>query len=223
MTEPGTGGPTRRILLATTNPHKIVELRALLAGAPFTIGDPNDLGLDLDVEETGTTFAANATLKALAWAHAAGMVSLADDSGLEVDAMGGAPGVYSARWPAPGMPYPERFKVLVAALDGLPPERRSARYRCVIVVADPQRVLVTAEGTVEGRIALAPRGTGGFGYDPIFELPESGRTFGETPPAEKHQISHRARAVTAAVAALERLIAADPTAWPAADAAAPAT
>ena len=174
------------------------------------------------MEETGTTFAANATLKALAWAHARGHGIPADDSGLEVDAMGGAPGVYSARWPAPGMPYPERFKVLVAALDGLPPERRSARYRCVIVVADPQRVLVTAEGTSRDaslwrRAALAASAT-----TRSSSSLESGRTFGETPPAEKHQISDRARAVTAAVAALERLIAADPTAWPAADAAAPA-
>jgi XTP/dITP diphosphohydrolase len=221
MTHPGSPDPAHRILLATTNPHKIVELRQLLAGVPFTLVDPHDLGLDLDVEETSTTFAANATLKALAWARAAGMLALADDSGLEVDAMGGAPGVYSARWPAPGMAYPERFKVMLAALDGQPPERRSARYRCVIVVADSERVLVTAEGTVEGRIALAPRGTGGFGYDPIFELPADGRTFGEMPAAEKHQISHRARAAAAAVSALTRLAAEDPTIWPAEDTPAP--
>ena len=218
MTHPASPAPAHRILLATTNPHKIVELRDLLADAPFTLVDPLEIGLDLDVEETGTTFAANATLKAVAWARAAGMLALADDSGLEVDAMGGAPGVYSARWPAPGIPYPERFRVILAALAGLPPERRSARYRCVIVIADPARVLVTAEGVVEGRIALAPRGSGGFGYDPIFAVPELGRTFGEVPAAEKHQISHRARAAAAAVAALTRLAAEDSTVWPAADA-----
>jgi XTP/dITP diphosphohydrolase len=195
----------RRLLLATTNPHKLDEFRALLAPAPFALVDPRTLGLDLDVEETGNTFAENAATKAQAWARASGMLALADDSGLEIDALGGAPGLYSARWAGAEVSYNVRNRLIVARLEGLPPAQRTARYRCAIAVADPERVRILVEGVLEGRIADAPRGNGGFGYDPIFEVPESGRTVGEMSAAEKHRISHRARAVAAALPKLARL------------------
>jgi XTP/dITP diphosphohydrolase len=195
-----------RLLLATTSPHKSAELRALLAAVPFALTEPAALGLEgLEVDETGASFAENAAIKALAWARAAGTLALADDSGLEIDALDGAPGIYSARWAGPGVSYRERFRLLLARLDGLPPARRTARYRCALAVADAERVLVATEGTLEGRIAPAPRGSGGFGYDPIFEVPGTGRTLGEMSAAEKRGISHRARAAAAAVPALARL------------------
>lgn len=204
-----------RLLLATTNPHKLAEFRGLLAGAPYTLVDPREIGLDLDVDETGATFAANAALKALAWASAARLLTLADDSGLEIDALGGWPGVTSARWIGPEVPYTVRNRMILAGLADVPPERRTARYRCAIAVAAPDvapdvapddadeaRIIVAVEGVVEGRIAHEARGSGGFGYDPIFEIPERGRTFGEQSAAEKDTISHRARAARAAMAAL---------------------
>ena len=197
-----------RLLLATTNPHKIEELRELLRDAPCELVSPTDLHLHLDVPETGTSFTENAEIKARAWAQAAGMLALADDSGLEIDALHGEPGIYSARWGGPDMSYPERFRVLLARLDGVPPEGRSARYRCVVAIADPHGVRVLSEGVLHGRIADAPRGTGGFGYDPIFDVPELGRTVAELPADEKNRISHRARAVAAALPGLAQLVSA---------------
>jgi XTP/dITP diphosphohydrolase len=190
----------RRLLIATGNPHKIEEFREIFAGLPFELISPEQVNLHLEVEETGTTFAENATLKAVAFADATGLLALADDSGLEIDALGGEPGVYSARWAGEGVSYPERFRLLFERLAGVPEVRRTAHYRCVIALAEPAPVGVfgLAEGTVEGRIAAAPHGTGGFGYDPIFYVPELGRTFGEVAPAEKHRISHRARAAAKA-------------------------
>jgi XTP/dITP diphosphohydrolase len=205
MSPPTHSAEPPRLLLATTNPHKIEEFRALLRAAPYDLVDPRELGLDLDVAETGTTFAENAVIKAQAWARAAGMLALADDSGLEIDALGGEPGVYSSRWAGADVSYVERFRILLGKLAGVPAERRTARYRCAIAVADPDRLRILVEGTVEGRIAEAPRGTGGFGYDPIFEVPELGLTFGETSAELKHSMSHRARAAAAALPELERL------------------
>jgi XTP/dITP diphosphohydrolase len=196
-----------RLLLATTNHHKIAELRELLGDLPGEVVDPIQLGLDLDVPETGESFMANATIKALAWAKAANMLALADDSGLEIDALGGEPGIYSARWAGPDVSYPERFQRILARLADVPPERRTARYRCALVVASPEAALISVERGVEGRIAAEPRGTGGFGYDPLFELPDEGRTFGEMTAAEKHWISHRGRAVAAALPELRSLLA----------------
>jgi XTP/dITP diphosphohydrolase len=194
-----------RLLLATTNRHKIEEFRELLRDLPCDVVDPMQIGLTLDVAETGTSFMENATIKALAWAQASGMLALADDSGLEIDALGGEPGIYSARWAGADVSYPERFTRILARLEDVPPARRAARYRCALVVAAPDAVLVSVEGIVEGRIAAEPRGTGGFGYDPLFELPDQGRTFGEMSAAEKHWISHRGRAVAAAIPRLERV------------------
>jgi XTP/dITP diphosphohydrolase len=194
-----------RLLIATANPHKLAEFTTLLRPAPFALVDPRDVGLDLDVEETGATFAENAAIKALAWARAAGMLALADDSGLEIDALDGEPGVYSARWAGADVTYPERFRIMLGRLRQVPRERRTARYRCVLAVADPRGVRLVADGTVEGYIATEPRGTNGFGYDPIFEVPERGQTFGELSAEYKHSVSHRGRAVAAALPGLQAL------------------
>jgi len=200
-----TGG--RRLVLASTNPHKIAEFRALLAGAPFELLSPADLGVTVQVEETGDTFDENAILKALASAEATGLLVLADDSGLEIDALGGAPGVHSARWAGVDTSYEERFRLLEQRLAGIPDEQRTARYRCAVALAEPapRGLYAVVSGTLEGRIARTPRGSEGFGYDPIFSLPERGKTVGELTVAEKNSISHRARAAAAVQPLLARL------------------
>ncbi len=200
-----TGG--HRLVLASTNPHKIEEFRALLAGAPFELLSPADLGVTVQVEETGDTFDENAILKALAYAEATGLLALADDSGLEIDALGGAPGVHSARWAGVDTLYEERFRLLEQRLAGIPDEQRIARYRCAIALAEPapRGLYAVVSGTLKGRIARTPRGGEGFGYDPIFYLPERGKTVGELTAAEKNSISHRARAAAAAQPLLARL------------------
>lgn len=188
----------RELLIATNNPGKLREFRDLLAGLPLTLVAPADIGLTLEVEETGKTFEENARLKALSYAQAGGRLALADDSGIEVDALWGAPGVLSARYGGPGLSDEDRVQRLLDALEGIPDENRGARFRCVIAVADPERVWFTTEGIFEGRIGHAPRGSNGFGYDPIFELPDLGCTSAELDPAEKNQRSHRGAAVRAA-------------------------
>ncbi len=202
-----TAAGQRDLLIATTNPHKIEEFREILGDLPYRLVSPRDIGLDIEVEETGTTFAENARLKAIAYADASGLLALADDSGLEIDALGGEPGVYSARWAGEGVSYPERFQMLFARLAGVPPEKRTARYRCAIAIAEPapRGLIGEVDGTLEGLIAEEPRGTGGFGYDPIFYVPEKGRTVGEMSAEEKHRISHRARAAAAARKVLDAL------------------
>jgi XTP/dITP diphosphohydrolase len=189
----------RRLLLATSNQHKIQEMRALLGDIPFAIVSPRDLGLELDVPEPFDTYLANATQKARAYAAASGMLALADDSGLEIDVLGGEPGVFSARFGGEQMSYPERFALIERRLAGVLPERRTARFRCVLVLAapPPDDRLAHVEGVVEGQIAPVPRGAQGFGYDPIFWLPERGMTMAELTPAEKDAISHRGRAARA--------------------------
>ena len=198
---------TRRLVIATTNPHKVEEFQRLLAGLPFELVSLTDVGVVADVEETGATFAENAIIKAVAYAEMTGLPALADDSGLEIDAMDGAPGIYSARWAGPDITYAARNRMLVDRLAGLPDERRGARYRCAIAVAEPlpRGLLGIVEGTLEGRIAEAPAGSGGFGYDPIFLVPEEGRTVGQMNAEEKSRISHRARAAHAARPLLEQM------------------
>ena len=193
----------RCLLLATTNRHKLEEYRAILSDFPFKILSLTDIQPDVDVEETGTTFRENAELKALTYARATGMLSLADDSGLEIDALGGAPGVYSARFLGEEASYQERFRVILEQLKGLPMRRRSARFRCVITLAEPSGYHRSVEGVVEGVIAEAPRGENGFGYDPIFLIPELGKTAAELPPEQKNRISHRGRAACLARVLLE--------------------
>jgi XTP/dITP diphosphohydrolase len=197
----------RRLLIATTNPHKVEEFRGLLAGLPYDLVSLTDVGVAADVAETGTTFAGNATTKALAYADLTGLLALADDSGLEIDALDGAPGLNSARWAGPDVSYAVRNRMIVEKLAGLPDARRGARYRCAIAIAAPapRGLQGVVEGILEGRIAEKPSGEGGFGYDPIFLVPEDGRTVGQMSADEKSRISHRARAARAARPLLERL------------------
>ncbi|HVB60853.1 MAG TPA: RdgB/HAM1 family non-canonical purine NTP pyrophosphatase [Ktedonobacteraceae bacterium] len=192
----------RDILVATTNRHKLDEYRVIFAGLPYRLLSLYDKQIDLDVEETGTTFAENAELKALTYASLSGMLSLADDSGLEIDALGGAPGVYSARFAGRDTSYEERFRLILAQLNGLPEEQRTARFRCAITIAEPSGFHRTVEGVIEGLIADAPRGTQGFGYDPIFLVPALGKTTAELAPEQKNRISHRGKAARLAAALL---------------------
>lgn len=193
------------LLLATTNAGKIREFRELLAGSGWTLLTPAEVGLDLTVEETGDSYAENARLKAEAYARASGLTALADDSGIEVDALDGAPGVHSARYAGQDTTHAHKIKVLLAAIRDVPPERRTARFRAVIAISPPQGPTRYAEGVCEGAIAERPSGAGGFGYDPIFLVGDSGRTMAELSVAEKNIVSHRARALRAAAAILEEL------------------
>ena len=193
----------RVLLLATTNQHKLEEYRAILSDVPFRLLSLTDVQLGLDVEEAGTTFAENAELKALAYAQAEDLLSLADDSGLEIDALGGAPGVYSARFAGSDASYEERFRLILERLKGLPVEQRTARFRCAITLAEPSGYYRTVEGVLEGVIADAHRGENGFGYDPIFLVPELGKTTAELTPDQKNRISHRGRAAQLARALLK--------------------
>jgi XTP/dITP diphosphohydrolase len=201
-------GAQHLVLLATSNPHKIEELQAILALAPdYRLVSPRDLALDVSVEETGATFHENAVLKAIAYAEAAGTLALADDSGLEIDALNGEPGVQSARFAGEATPYPERFRLLLERLSDVPEGQRTARYRSVIAIAEPapRGLYDVVDGTFEGVIASTPAGTGGFGYDPIFYVPELGRTVAQITAEEKHRISHRGKAGAAAAMSLARL------------------
>ena len=193
----------RTLLLATSNQHKLEELRAILSDLPFKLLSLKDLQLDMLVEETGATFAENAELKARAYAQASGMLTLADDSGLEIDALGGAPGVRSARYLGTETTYEERFRKILEQLNGLPMDQRTARFRCAIALADPSGSTRIVEGVIEGVIADVPRGKNGFGYDPIFFVPELGKTLAELAPEQKNRISHRGRAAQAARILLE--------------------
>lgn len=185
------------IVLATTNRGKLAELAELLADTGVQLVSTADaLGRALPVEEDGATFLANARKKALAVLAATGLPSLADDSGLEVDALGGLPGVRSARFAGERATDDENLRALLAAMDGIADAgARSGRFRCALVLALPEGCVVTSEGTCEGWIAHAPRGEGGFGYDPVFVSPElGGRTLAEVDRRLKASVSHRARA-----------------------------
>jgi len=196
-----------KLLVATNNPGKVREYEALLTGLPLTLTYLAKEGVDIEVEETGSTFAENARLKAAAYARASGLLTLADDSGLEVDALGGEPGTRSARYAGQGASDEDRYRLLLNKLEGLPWERRTARFRCVIAIATPQGEARTAEGTCEGGIAFDPRGEHGFGYDPVFYMPEHGQTMAELEPEVKNRISHRARAAEGARRILQELLA----------------
>ena len=185
-----------RLLIATTNPGKIAELRGLLDGCGWGVVTPDDLGITLDVEENGETYQDNARAKAMAGAQASGLVTLADDSGIEIQALGGEPGVHSARFLGPDATYEQRFAEIEQRLAGRSLEERAARFVAVIAVADPRTGDVRfAEGEVRGVIAPSPRGSAGFGYDPIFWAPPHSATMAELPEHEKAIISHRARAI----------------------------
>jgi XTP/dITP diphosphohydrolase len=196
----------KRLLLATNNPGKAAEYRALLQGCGWELVTPRDLGLSLEVEEAGGDYAENARIKAEAFAKASGLVALADDSGIEVGALGGAPGPLSARFGGEDASDAQRVALLLERLKAVPAERRSARFRCIIAVARPEGQVSLFEGQCEGRVAEEPRGENGFGYDPVFLLPERGLTIAELPPEEKNAVSHRGRAARQARALLEGLL-----------------
>ena len=194
-----------RLLIATNNNHKVRELHELLAHLPVELVTPAQIHLDLEVEEDGSTYAENASKKALAFAQASGLISLADDSGLEVDALHGAPGLYSARYsPKPGATDGDRRAYLLENLRNQP-RPWTAHFHATIAIAMPNGGVQLAEGNCPGEIVPAERGTGGFGYDPIFLLPERGQTMAELSAEEKNRLSHRARAVQAAMPILIKL------------------
>ncbi len=209
----------REWLLATGNPHKVKEIGEALAGFDVALERPRDIGVDLDPEEWGDTFACNAVIKAVAFAQETGRVCLADDSGIEVEALGWAPGVYSARYAGEPCDDDANNQKMIASLADTPRGERRARYRCVIAIAFPDGwgpaqvakkiedlgpndsgvvdgfTVYTFDGACEGAIGFEPRGEGGFGYDPWFELSD-GRHMAELPSAEKHSISHRGVALS---------------------------
>lgn len=195
----------KKILVASNNAGKLKEFLPILSHLPVEVLTPHMLGLNLEVEETGATYLANACLKAEAFARASGLLTLADDSGLEVDVLNGAPGVYSARYADEGATDADRRKKLVEAVR-LFPVPRTARFRCVIAIALSPENIYSFEGACEGEIVLEERGAGGFGYDPIFFMPERGATMAELPEEVKNQISHRARAAQAAFPFLQNLL-----------------
>jgi XTP/dITP diphosphohydrolase len=198
------------LLIATTNPGKLREFRELLGGCGFELVSPGDLGVDLDIEETGASFEENARLKATEAARRCNMLALADDSGLEVDALDGRPGIFSARYAGHGRTNPsltdeQRCAIVLREMDGVPDGRRSARFRAVIAIAEPDGRTATAEGTFEGSIARAARGDNGFGYDPVFLVAGRDVTSAELPRDEKNRLSHRGQAARKACELLKEL------------------
>ncbi len=196
---------TQKLLVATGNPGKLREVSQMLTGMPFEVLSLQDLGISMEVEETGATFAENAILKAKAYCASAGALTLADDSGLVVDALDGRPGVRSARYGGEGLTDPQRVELLLKELVEVPWEKRMARFHCVIALAWPEGRLETVEGVVEGIIQYEPKGTNGFGYDPIFHLPERGCTTAQLETSDKNRISHRGQAVRKAARLLMEL------------------
>jgi XTP/dITP diphosphohydrolase len=169
-------------------------MRSLVEGLPFRIVGPRDLGIAEAPEETGTTFVENAVLKARYYSRRSGRLAVADDSGISVDALDGEPGLYSSRFGGEGASDRDRNRLLLRRLEGVPEDRRGARFTCAVAVAKGEEILFQAVETVEGRIADAPRGDNGFGYDPVFLYPPYGRTLGEVPRADKDRVSHRGKA-----------------------------
>ena len=196
-----------KLLLATKNSAKAREYSLLLQGIPYEIVTLADVGIDLAVSETGKTLEDNAAIKARAYAAQGNLLTLADDSGLEVDALGGEPGALSARYAGERASDRERIEYLLRRLEGIPWERRAARFGCVIAIATPGGEVELCRGECEGIIAFEPKGQNGFGYDPIFYLPELGKTMAELRSEEKNEISHRGRAARRARHILERRIA----------------
>ena len=195
----------KKLLIATNNKGKVKELQDLLKDIGLELVTPADINLNLDVEEDGTTYAENASKKAVAFAHASGLIALADDSGLEVDALDGAPGLYSARYhPKPGANDADRRAYMVENLRGKP-RPWMAHFHATIAIAVPDQDVHIVEGNCYGEIVPEERGTGGFGYDPIFLFPELNKTMAELEMAEKNRLSHRAKAVMNAIPFLKKI------------------
>ena len=193
-----------KFVLASNNAKKLTEMAAILGELGVEVVSPRDLGIHIEVEETGTTFAENAMLKAKAICEAAQLPAIADDSGLCVDALNGGPGVYSARYGGEGLDDVGRYRLLLESMRGQ--TTRAAHFACAIACAFPDGKTLTAEGRCDGTIAFAPMGEGGFGYDPVFFVPEYRKTFGQLTAEEKSSISHRGRALTDFVAKLETFL-----------------
>ena len=194
--------PAPKLLVATRNAGKLRELAQLLRDVPCHLVSLGDVGIGHEVDETGSTFEENATLKAETYCRLSGLITLADDSGLEVDALGGEPGVRSARYAGPDATDADRVTFLLAKLANTPSADRSARFRCAIAIAAPRGDVELHSGSCEGRIVSSPRGENGFGYDPIFEFPDLGLTMAELPTRLKNRLSHRAVAARRAAESL---------------------
>ena len=187
------------LLLATNNKGKMREYKHMLKGLPFELVSPAEVGINAEVDEVGESLEENARLKATTLARQSRLLTLADDSGLEVDALGGEPGRLSARYAGEGASDRDRVEYLLSRLKDVPKEERSARFRCVIAIATPDGEVELCSGECPGVIALEPRGEEGFGYDPIFYLPELGKTMAELTLEEKNRVSHRGRAAREAI------------------------
>jgi len=184
----------KKLLLATNNKGKVREYKSLLQGIPFQLVTPFNIGITTEVKETGNSFEENATLKASTLAKESGLLTMADDSGLEVDALGGEPGVLSARYAGEKASDRDKIEYLLLRLKDIPGDKLAARFRCVIAIATPEGRVELCSGECAGFITTEPRGYNGFGYDPVFYVPELGKTMAELPPEQKNRISHRARA-----------------------------
>ena len=193
------------LLLATNNQAKVREYKSLLLNLPYGLVTLAEQGISVVVNEVGESLEENARLKAMVSAEKSQLLTLADDSGLEVDALGGEPGRLSARYAGENASDSERVSYLLARLNGVPWEKRTAHFRCVIALATPDRKVEFCSGECQGFITFAPRGKHGFGYDPVFYLPELDKTMAELPPALKNQVSHRGQAARKVYQALERL------------------
>ena len=187
----------KRIIFATSNEGKMREIRAIMADSGYEVVSLKEAGISVDVEENGTTFEENAIIKASTIAKATGELVLADDSGLEVDYMNKAPGVYSARFLGEDTDYVVKNNYILEKLQGVPKEERSARFVCVIALCNPDGICITRRATIEGYIGYEIRGENGFGYDPIFMVDEYNKTTAELSMEEKNKISHRAKALRA--------------------------
>lgn len=190
----------KKIIFATGNEDKMKEIRMILAGEDYEILSMKQAEIDIDIVEDGKTFEENAIIKATAISkvkEAEGCIVLADDSGLEVDYLNKEPGIYSARYEGVDTPYEIKNRIIIDRLKGVPDEQRTARFVCAIAAAFPDGRVETRRGTIEGRIAYEPAGENGFGYDPIFYVPELGKTTAEIPPEEKNNLSHRGNALRA--------------------------
>ncbi len=206
--------PLPTLLVASGNPGKLREYRQLLGDIPYNLTSLNDFDITEEVEETGETFAENSLLKSTTYARLSGTLTLSDDSGLEVDALNGEPGVHTARYGGdPNASDMDRVRLLLHNLEGVPWEHRTARFRCLLSITHPSQDLGEGQsslllvGSVAGMIQYEPEGGEGFGYDPVFYLPSYGKTIAQLPLEEKNRISHRADAARKAVAALKRIAA----------------
>ncbi|MDD4924320.1 MAG: XTP/dITP diphosphatase [Dehalococcoidales bacterium] len=195
------------LLIATNNRGKLAELKLIFAGLPCSVVSPADIGIDLEVAETGSTFEENAALKSAAFARASGLLTLADDSGLEVEALGGEPGILSARYAGENATDSERVSFLLSKMNGIPEGKRQARFRSVIAITTPQDLHTElCSGECHGIITFEPRGEKGFGYDPVFFLPQLGKTMAELPKDIKNGLSHRGIAARNAIPILNNLL-----------------